>query len=146
MTGPRPVGSRRWLTRLRWAAVGASTVAAVTTPVIVLLSVSSWGTLEGWTEVVPLLVFIVSPYIALATLALWLCRSWVQVVVAVVATVLISPWGLYCVLDAFVINPGPLCGLIAMAVAGVQWIGVLIAAGLGGGDALVRWIVARRRG
>jgi hypothetical protein len=122
-----------------------SAAAAVATPVLVLLSVSAWGSLEGWTEVVPLLLLMVSPYLALAALALWLCRSWVQLAVAVVATVMISAWGLYCLLDAFVVSPGPLCGLIAMAVAGAQWVGVLIATGLGGGDALVRWVASRRR-
>ena len=123
--------------------VAISGLGALATVVVPVAAAASWaGTAEGLLEVVPLLGLAASPYVGLVLLALVLRRSVVQRVVAFAAALALTVWGVAGVVDAFLVRPDVLSGLVLWGVAATQWAGVLIAWAISLLDVVARRILA----
>ena len=123
--------------------VGVSFLGALVSIVVPVAAAVSWDpTTSGLAELVPLLGLAASPYVGLGLLAVVLRRSAVQRWVALAATIGLTLWGCAGVIEAFVVRPDPLSGLVLWAVAAAQWAGVLIAGAVSLLDAAVRRLVA----
>ena len=102
----------------------------------------SWDpTTGGLLDLAPLLGLSASPYVGLFLLAVVLRGSVVQRSVALVAALGLTLWGCAGVIDAFVVQPDALSGLMLWAVASTQWAGLLIAGAVSMLDAVVRRLV-----
>ena len=116
--------------------------ALITLNVPVTAAVTWDPTTDGLLDLAPLLGLAVSPYVGLALLAAVLRRSIVQRAVALAATLALTVWGVAGVVDAFVVRPDILSGLVLWGVAATQWAGVIIAWAVSLADTLVRRILA----
>jgi phosphatidylglycerophosphate synthase len=125
------------------ASVAISGVGALVTVVVPVAAAASWDpTADGLLEVVPLLGLAASPYVGLVLLALVLRRSVLQRVVAFAAALALTVWGVAGVVDAFVVRPDVLSGLVLWGVAATQWAGVVIAWTVSLLDAVARRVLA----
>ena len=123
--------------------IGISGLGALVSIVVLAAAAVSWDpTTRGLLDLAPLLGLSASPYVGLCLLAVLLRRSAVQRWVALTATVGLTLWGCAGVIDAFVVRPDALSGLVLWAVAATQWAGVLIAGAVSLIDAAVRRLVA----
>jgi hypothetical protein len=123
--------------------VAISALGALVTVVVPVAAAVSWaGAADGLLEVVPLLGLAASPYVGLVLLALVLRRSVVQRVVAFAATLALTVWGATGVIDAFIVRPDALSGLVLWGVAATQWAGVLAAWAVSLLDAVARRVLA----
>lgn len=137
---PGPSGSRRSV--LPPLAVAISGLGALVAVAVPLVAAVSWDpTANGLLELVPLLGLSASPYVGLALLAVVLRRSPVQRSVAVAAALGLTLWGSAAVVDAFVVRPDALSGLVLWAVAATQWAGVAIAVAVSLLDAVLRRVL-----
>jgi hypothetical protein len=122
--------------------VAVATLGALVTVVVPVAAAASWaGNSKGVLEVVPLLGLAASPYVGLVLLASVLRQSVVQRVVAFAAALALTVWGVAGVVDAFVVRPDVLSGLVLWGVAATQWAGVLIAWAVSLLDAIARRVL-----
>jgi hypothetical protein len=123
--------------------VGISGLGALVSVVVPAAAAVSWDpTTRGLLDLAPLLGLSASPYVGLSLLAVLLRRSVVQRWAALAAAVGLTLWGCAGVIDAFVVRPDPLNGLVLWAVAAIQWAGVLIAGAVSLLDAVIRRLIA----
>ena len=123
--------------------VAISVLGAMVTVVVPVVAAVSWDpTTDGLVDLVPLLGLTASPYVGLILLAVVSRRSAVQRSLTFAAALGLTFWGGAAVIDAFVVRPDALSGLVLWAVAATQWAGVLIAGAVALLDAIVRRVVA----
>lgn len=128
---------------LQWISTAVLGAAAIGSVAIVFIAVLGWGPLgDDWPEVIPLLLFAISPYIALAAKVWCLARSRLQQWLTMVVSSLLAAWGLYCLIDTFFVQPSVLSGLVMGAVAGTQWFVVLALWGVAVAEVVIRRLVA----
>ena len=100
------------------------------------------GTGSDALAVAPLLLWTLSPYVALIALALWGARSVSQLAVTLGGCLVVATTGLVVLLDGLVLHPSLPNTLLLVAVPGIQW----AVTATTGAVALLLRVVGRRRG
>lgn len=79
-----------------------------------------------WLGILPLTLLNVSPYVALAAVAVWIPKSLLQGIVVLAGSVLLALFGLAILVDGILLHPKLVNMFLFLATPSALWMGVLV--------------------